>query len=310
MRTLFKKFLWLVLPKPIFYPLLNWFKDKRAFVRRKTRYISSAVRAKFSPTPKKKLSRIMFGVHIAEHCNLNCAHCAHFSPLADKILMPVEDFRRDVERMAELFNHECERFQIYGGEPLLHPEIITLIEIARKNFTSGNIYILSNGILLSQQPPEFWKACHDNNIGIHVSHYNIDINLPQIVELAKQYDVQFTCQSYFALAKFQTMHIDLSGKSNGRKNFYSCGDANNCIILGYGKLYTCPFAYTIRHFNKKFGQNIPVTPDDYIDIYEENDPNKILLRLTQQIPLCSYCNFSNLGSAAWRRSNLEMSEWV
>ena len=129
----------------------------------------------------------MFGVHIAEHCNLNCAHCSHFSPLADKILMPVEDFRRDVERMGELFNHECERFQIYGGEPLLLPESITLVE--------------------------------------------------------------FNCVDY-SLMKFSTMHIDLSGKSDGRKNFYGCSDANKCVILGYGKLYTCLLAYTIRHFNK------------------------------------------------------------
>lgn len=309
MRTLFKKFLWFVLPKPIFYPLLNWFKDTRAVMRRKNRYLSASVRAKFSPTPKKKLSKIKFQFHIAEHCNLNCAHCSHFSPLADKILMPVEFFRRDIERMAELFNHECESITLLGGEPLLHPEIITLMEIARKNFTSGIIYVLTNGILLAQRPPEFWKACHDNNIGIHVSHYNIDINLPKIEELVRQYDVEFNCADY-SLMKFSTMHIDLSGKSDGRKNFYECGDANNCIMLGYGKLYTCPFAYTIRHFNKKFGQNIPVTPDDYIDIYKENDPGKILERLAQQIPLCSYCNFSNLGSTAWHRSNLEMSEWV
>ena len=179
----------------------------------------------------------MLGLHIAEHCNLNCAHCSHFSPLAEKQLMPIKTFKRDIERMAELFNHECELIQLYGGEPLLHPEIITLIEIARKNFTSGRIHILTNGILLAQQPPEFWKACHDNNIDVAVSHYNIDINLPRIYELAKEYDVVFRCADY-SLMKFQTMHIDLSGKSDGRKNFYGCG-----------KLYTCPFAYT--NFSRK-----------------------------------------------------------
>ena len=224
-------------------------------------------------------------------------------------MIPIEDFRRDVERMAELFNHECDLFKLYGGEPLLHPEIITLMEIARKNFTSGRIWIYTNGILLVQQSPEFWKACHDYDVEVHVTRYNVDIHLPQVSELVKQYGVKFKYNSY-PIENFGTMHIDLSGKGNGRKNFYECHDANNCILLDYGKLYTCPFACNIRLFNKKFGTNIPVTEADYIDIYKEDDRDKILQRLTEQIPLCNYCGLSNTGSAKWRRSKQEISEWV
>jgi hypothetical protein len=33
---------------------------------------------------KVKLDRLRFGVFLAENCNLNCAYCAQFSPLATK----------------------------------------------------------------------------------------------------------------------------------------------------------------------------------------------------------------------------------
>lgn len=310
MMTLFKKVLWHFLPKSIYYPLLHYFIRTRAKLTSSKNLLAAKIRHKLSlPVNKKKRSKIRFGVHIAEHCNLNCAYCLHFSPIAEKELMSVEDFKRDIERMGELFNHECELIELYGGEPLLHPEIITLMEIARKNFTSGKIHILSNGILLAQQKPEFWKACHDNNIEISVTHYDIDINLPKIRELARQYDAAFNCVDYSRLM-FQTMHIDLSGKGDGLKNFAVCSDANTCILLGQGKLYICPFAYSIRHFNKHFGMNIPVSEEDYIDIFKENNSDKILERLTRQIPLCKFCNFYNLGEASWRLTERNINEWV
>ena len=278
------------------------------FTKKKKLFVASLRRRLSLPT-HKKLDKIRFGIHLAEHCNLNCAYCGHFSPIAEPELMPVDVFRRDFERMAELFNHECDLIWLYGGEPLLHPEIITLMEIARKNFTSGRIEILTNGILLAKQPPSFWEACRDNNIEIHVTHYNVDINIGRIRELVSQYGIAFNYSDYTCMDFFH-MHINIAGNGNGRKSFDVCRDVNDCIMLEHGMLSTCPVTFCIRHFNKKFGVNIPVTPKDYIDIYKENDPDKILQRLTEEIPLCKYCNAIENTSAAWGRSKREISEWV
>ena len=109
------------------------------------------VKIALSIPTKRKLSKIKFEIQLAEHCNLNCAGCNHFSSIADPEFVDVGEFEREVKRMGELFDHECERFYLIGGEPLLHPQIITLMKIARDNFSKGNITIFTNGTLLLQK---------------------------------------------------------------------------------------------------------------------------------------------------------------
>jgi hypothetical protein len=40
--------------------------------------------------------------HLAEHCNLNCAGCDHFSPLAAEEYASLETVKKDMARLAEL----------------------------------------------------------------------------------------------------------------------------------------------------------------------------------------------------------------
>ena len=104
--------------------------------------------------------------------------------------------------------------------------------------------------------------------------------------------------------------INLAGNSNIRKNFASCIRANNCVYLSHGRMYTCSFAVTLRHFNKYFGKDIPITDSDTIDIYDEQiTGDKILSRLAKPIPLCRYCNLKR-RVIDWGISNREISEWV
>lgn len=256
----------------------------------------------------KKRSKIVMGFHVTEHCNLNCAGCDNFSPLAEPEFIDVSEFRRDIERMAFLFHNECERISLLGGEPLLHPQLTELIEIARKNFPVGMIDIITNGTLLSRQEAKFWETCRDNDIAIAMTHYPISIDIEKIMSTAEKFGVKI---NYSALAKdeFFKEPINLSGSGNIRNNFAACTRGNDCVMLGHGRLYACTFASNVHHFNKKFGKNIPVTEADYIDIYKVNDPEEILRRLAEPIPLCRFCDM-NIKFVKWRVSEKDISEWV
>ena len=97
----------------------------------------------------KPRKQIVIGVHLVEHCNLKCKGCDNFSPLANEEYVDVKQYKADFERMAELFGDNAERIDLYGGEPLLHPQIIELIRITRDSFPQSPITILTNGILLT-----------------------------------------------------------------------------------------------------------------------------------------------------------------
>lgn len=86
------------------------------------------------------------GIPIVEHCNLNCKGCLHFCNLnQEEFYYDCNEFECDVMRISELFD-DIEVLRLYGGEPLLHPKIIKLLEIARRYLKKAKIEILTNGL--------------------------------------------------------------------------------------------------------------------------------------------------------------------
>jgi MoaA/NifB/PqqE/SkfB family radical SAM enzyme len=82
----------------------------------------------------QKLKKLSFHVRLTEHCNLNCAGCSAFSPVADEKFYDVDVFRNDCERIAALTNGEIGQIVLAGGEPLLHPRITDFFDISRSFF--------------------------------------------------------------------------------------------------------------------------------------------------------------------------------
>ena len=300
---------------PFLIPII---KCVRAFIKsiyRLVQLIILPVKIRFNLPEKRPHKLIRFEVHLTDHCNLNCASCTHFSPLAEPSFVNIDTFRRDFIRMGKLFSHKCEWIHLLGGEPLLNPDVIELMKIARENFSDGDIQIVTNGILLPQQDEKFWRACHDNNIQVRMTLYPIKIDIDKIKKLAEDFDVDF---NYYGPKtgrnEFTKMPLDLSGKGSAIMNFFMCWLGNRCMILREGKLFTCTTMPHVFLFNKAFNQNIPVTEADYIDIYSDITPKEILRRLAKHIPACSYCNIRKHKAKAsrikWQLSKRKISEWV
>ncbi|MDR2406625.1 MAG: radical SAM protein, partial [Bacteroidales bacterium] len=94
-------------------------------------------------------------------------------------------------------------------------------------------------------------------------------------------------------------------------NFSKCPQANWCISLQDGKLFTCGTIPYIRHLNKYFNQNFKVTDDDFIDIFRAKDINEILDFLCRPPPFCRYCNQKAIVRyLEWGVSKREISEWI
>lgn len=61
--------------------------------------------------------------HVADHCNLNCKGCVHFSPLVSQ--EEFADFavvEKDLKRLHQIVEY-IEEIHILGGEPLLNKEL-------------------------------------------------------------------------------------------------------------------------------------------------------------------------------------------
>lgn len=83
--------------------------------------------------------------HITEACNLKCRGCSHFSVFAKPKHKDIEEFRREFERLHEL--GEIQIIRLMGGEPLLNPNFMDYLRIARQYFPNSTISLVTNGLL-------------------------------------------------------------------------------------------------------------------------------------------------------------------
>jgi len=261
-----------------------------------------------------------FEVSLAFHCNLNCQMCNHFSQLSPKQFLDVGSYERDMKRMSELLEHKLNHLTLAGGEPLLHKEIIKIIEIARREFPEARINIITNGLLLQRsehsENGNLWQICKDNCAKLVVTRYPVNLDYDAIEKLAEKYGVKLKISAEIHAAipttdKFSVIEpLDLDGK----QPIYgaaSCFYFNRCRTLRNGRLYTCNRIADIGFFNDYFNKNLEVSEKDSIDIYKAKNFEEIAEFMAKIPPFCRYCDIKNLKwHSAWKRSSKKMEEYV
>lgn len=252
-------------------------------------------------------------IHLTDHCNLNCKGCTHFSPLAEKFFLDIDVFERDVKRYSKLSKGKLGKLFLLGGEPLLHPELIDFLPIARNCFPETRIIMITNGILLEKQEERFWKAFKRYNIEIWVSDYMLNLDHEALKKKAKSYGIFY---GYTSVAKDENDNkvwtkykLDLDGKQYWANSFKNCC-VKNCVTLKNGKLYTCCTMAHIEHFNKYFNQKLELTEFDYVDIFKVRSYQAILDAMVKPVPFCRYCKPREKEACIWEVSKKDINEWV
>lgn len=256
--------------------------------------------------------KIPFEVHLAEHCNLNCASCAHFSSIASEEYCSFEEYKKDIERMSFLLNGEAGEIHILGGEPLMNNRINDYLKVMRTYFKSAVIGIVTNGILLDRMNQEFWDTCHNYDITLMVTQYPIRVKYEEFLKKAKQENIKYiyfrNTDNHCYMNKYP---LDIEGNQDYKESFLDCEMSNKCILLKKGKLYTCSVVGNIEHFNRYFGKNLEVSGQDFIDIYQVESKEEIAEALAAPIPFCRYCDVKNRKfNLDWTFSKKEISEWI
>lgn len=95
-------------------------------------------------------------LYVTDQCNLDCHYCTEFD---NSVPHPgIDDLKRWVLKIRDL---GTERIALVGGEPLMHPDIVTLVRYCRKLGFSTSL--TTNGFLLS---PELVQALDDAGLGV------------------------------------------------------------------------------------------------------------------------------------------------
>ena len=278
-------------------------------VKRYVDFVPNTYQSRIKPIRKM----LRFEVHLCDHCNLNCKSCGHFSPIAEKRFVELDVLERDFKRLSELTDRKCETIDLMGGEPLLHPKVIEIFDIAKKYFDS-KIQLVTNGILLANQPEEFWESCKKNALIIAISIYPIQINIEKIRAQAHKFGVVLAPREKFKENSWFKCKPDFTGSQDIEDAYLNCAYGGSCLYLEDGRLSHCALPALSKHFNRYFDKSdykyaVP-SEKDFIDIFKVNSLNEILEKFTRPIPYCRYCRVDGMDFIKWQSSKRQIEEWI
>lgn len=244
--------------------------------------------------------------HIADHCNLNCAACEHYSGLVEGEIFPIfSKFKNDLCKLKEYID-DIGTIRILGGEPLLNKEINKYIELTRKLYPYTNIFIVTNALLLKAMPDDFYDTIRKNNAIISISFYKpLEHTMPLILEFLKSKNVYYTIGE---VNETFTIKQTLKRHNNKELQFFQCFQSR-CNNLYDGKIAACFLPFTTKYFNKYFSKSLP--EDGAIDLYDNTlILEELKLRLCIPFERCSYC--TSPKEIKWRSINKpsNLDDWI
>lgn len=222
--------------------------------------------------------------HVADHCNLNCKYCTHYSPLVtEPVFTDYEQFSSDLQQLKTLIP-DIGIIRILGGEPLLNPELGRFIAFTRKLYPASIITVVTNGLLIRQMSPDLIQVMKENMAFIHISFYPpLQETIGEIKRFLYEQEIPYTITEMttkFSKTQTLTPHSD-------EDFFYGCFQAS-CTCLQDGKLAPCYAPFTTKYFNAAFSTKLPT--DEGIDLY---DDTLTFMRLKAELLLpmqrCRYC---------------------
>ena len=90
-------------------------------------------------------------VNATLHCNMRCTSCSHLAPLFRRANVDPVALH---DSLAVLAGHYHASYaKILGGEPLLHPDLLGVIEAVRASKVSDSVLVCTNGTLLDRARP-------------------------------------------------------------------------------------------------------------------------------------------------------------
>ena len=205
---------------------------------------------------REKVKCVQVEFHISHGCNPTCQACTHFSQEGHSGRATVESFREEVAPWSKRLAPQY--FLALGGEPLLNPDILDILEECGRTWDPAVKKILvSNGLLLHRFPnlPKVLKATNTRlDISRHHDSPEYTAKFNEIMDLVRSWNVPHKVRD-----SFKDWSRYYEGEGNQARPFHD-GDPQRswdichsrwCLQLHDGRLFKCPpMAYLKMHVEK------------------------------------------------------------
>ncbi len=248
-------------------------------------------------------------LHLADRCNMNCTGCSHFSPFADEWYASVEDVGRDLRMLRAKFPGGIRHVNLLGGEPLLNRDVCAIIDRVKTECPEALVTVVTNGLVLLEQPPEFWEVCRRTGVRLNLTRYKPVVpKRGAIEERCRQERVPLRVQK--GAEFFARMVPD--GTVDVTAAFRFCRKTTYCPYLREGRLYRCAQAYHIRDFVRAVrdsGTEMSDVFDNGLDLRKTDLRGMGILRhLMTPGAVCRFCA-DRVRLMAWSNGSKDVRDW-
>jgi cyclic pyranopterin phosphate synthase len=174
--------------------------------------------------------------HIVDHCNLTCAECCSLSPLLPRWTVTPAAFARDLSYAVRLLQPRV--FKLVGGEPLLHPEVVELAQLARQMQVAPIISLTTNGFLLPRMRDAFWQSLDALTISRYPEPQLSDEAIATIEAQARRFGVQLNWKQQDAFVVMDRP-ARCDDEAETTAIYDACWLRERCHLMRAGRFYTC-----------------------------------------------------------------------
>lgn len=197
---------------------------------------------------------------VTQACNLSCLGCSNYADLPNKGYVKWDDAKIDLEKWLERIDFLD--FGIFGGEPLMNPEIEDWIVGLRKLMPETQIRFTTNGLLLHKKM-HIVRLLHDiGNVVFKISnhfyeHKTLNKTIQKIMEMYDwqpvfEYGIEryrtsnnlrfYVRRSEYFLKTYKGEYKEMRPHSNNPVDSFSLCCQQTCPLLYKGKIYKCSTA--------------------------------------------------------------------
>lgn len=242
---------------------------------------------------------------ITQRCTLKCKLCLAFMPYYENPIHTTYDQAcRIVDNYFKIVN-EVGIFSVTGGEPLMNPDLVPIMEHILKHGgqIENSIDIVTNGTIIFQEDLLNFLKKNNTKMRVIISNYgkNLSTKINDIEKALNQIGVTYRIQNYDSESTEWTYDgwVDFTDHSlkHDTEEKLKCQGAR-CIfrqghywVINDGELHPCS-----RQYWRMRKGIIPKDKDWYLDLNElqmDLKEQRTKLQQLEQVPYlksCAYCN--------------------
>jgi len=235
------------------------------------------------------------------HCNLRCRSCSHLSPIMTPWFADPKQIGRDLSRLAKFYH--AGYVKVLGGEPLLHPRLVEIMQAIRESSITDRIVLSTNGALLDSSPDKLWAMVNEIIITVYPGKAISNEELNNCRRRARDNGVELSVR---LAPVFRESHSE-PGTDDGDlidRIFRTCKIAHvwRCHTVHEGFFYRCPQSY----FLHKLQNADPQSSGDGLRIGDNDDFIDELYRYltsTRGPSACRWC----LGTVGYQFAHAQVA---